>query len=202
MVERSEASGGIGKPVQRKEDKRLLTGKGYYVADVYPANATFMAVVRSAHAHARMRGIDTKAAKASPGVIAVLTGKDYQADGLQLMDHKPSLVGPPDVTVCIRPGFKTFTHAQPMLPVDKARYVGEPVAIVIAETLEQAKDGAELVEVDYEVLPAVAMAMDAMKPGAPKVWDEAPSNLVVDVDVGDKAATDEAFAMAAHVVKL
>ena len=202
MVERSAASGGIGKPVQRKEDKRLLTGKGYYVADVYPANTSFMAVVRAHHAHARIRGIDTKAAQASPGVIAVLTGKDYAADGLQPIDHRPSLVGPPDVTVQVRPGFNTFTRAQPMLPADKVRYVGEPVAIVIAETLDQAKDGAELVHVDYEVLPAVAMATDALKPGAPKVWDEAPSNLVVDVDVGDKAATDAAFAKAAHVVKL
>jgi aerobic carbon-monoxide dehydrogenase large subunit len=202
MVERSETSGGIGKPVQRKEDKRLLTGKGYYVADVYLPNTAYAAVVRSPHAHARIRAIDATAAKAAPGVIAVLTGKDYVADGLQPMDHRPSLVGPPDVTVNIRPGFKTFTRPQPMLPADKVRYVGEPVAIVIAETIDQAKDGAELVDVDYEVLPAVAMAADAMKPGAPKVWEEAGSNLVVDVDVGDKEATDAAFAKAAHVVRL
>ncbi|HLI19863.1 MAG TPA: xanthine dehydrogenase family protein molybdopterin-binding subunit, partial [Stellaceae bacterium] len=202
MVERSETAGGIGKPVQRKEDKRLLTGKGHYVADVYLPNTAYAALVRSPHAHARIRRIETGAAKKSRGVIAVLTGKDYAADGLHEMDHRASLVGPPDVTVHVRPGFNTFIHPQPMLPADKTRYVGEPVAIVIAETQDQAKDGAELVEVDYDVLPAVAMATDALKPGAPKVWDEAPSNLVVDVDVGDKAATDAAFAKAAHVVKL
>ncbi|HVA15093.1 MAG TPA: xanthine dehydrogenase family protein molybdopterin-binding subunit [Stellaceae bacterium] len=201
MVERSETSGGIGKPVQRKEDRRLLTGKGYYVADVRLPNAAYAVLVRSPHAHARLRGIDTDAARASPGVIAVLTGKDLIADGLHLMDHKPSLVGPPDVAVTVRPGFKTFVHGQPMLPADKARYVGEPVALVVAESIDQAKDGAELVEVEYQVLPAVAMAKDALDPKAAKVWDEAESNLVVDVDVGDRAAADAAFAKAAHVVR-
>jgi carbon-monoxide dehydrogenase large subunit len=201
MSERSETSGGIGKFVQRKEDLRLLTGKGYYVADVRLSGMAYAALVRSPHAHARIAKIETAEAKAVPGVIAVLTGADFVADGLKLMDHKPSLIGPPDVAVTNRPGFTTWVHGQPMLPADKARYVGEPVAVVIAETAEQAKDGAELVEVLYEVLPAVAMATDAMKPGAPRVWDEAPSNLCVDVEVGDKAATDAAFAKAAHVVR-
>src|SRR5215469_7099350 len=201
MSERSAASGGIGKPVQRKEDRRLLTGKGYYVADVRLPNTAYAALVRSPHAHARIRKIEKARGERAPGVIAVLTGADFVADGLKLMDHRPSLVGPPDVTVTVRPGFTTFTHAQPMLPPDKVRYVGEPVAIVIAETIDQAKDGAELVEVDYEILPAVAMARDAMKPGAPRAWEEAPSNLCVDVEVGDKAATDAAFARAAHVVR-
>jgi len=201
MVERSETTGGIGKPVQRKEDKRLLTGQGVYVTDVWLPNTAYAWMVRSHHAHARIRSIDTSAALKSPGVIAVFTGKDLLADGLHLMDHKPSLEGPPDVKVDIRPGFETFIHAQPMLPADKVRHVGEPVAVVIAESTEQAKDGAELVEVDYEILPAVAWAKDAMDAKSPKVWDEAQSNLVVDVDVGNKAATDAAFAKAAHVVR-
>jgi carbon-monoxide dehydrogenase large subunit len=201
MSERSETSGGIGKFVQRKEDLRLLTGKGYYVADVRLPNTAYAALVRSPHAHARIQGIDKSDAEKAPGVIAVLTGADFVADGMKLMDHRPSLVGPPDVAVTNRPGFSTWVHGQPMLPADKARYVGEPVAVVIAETADQAKDGAELVSVVYEVLPAVAMATDAMKPGASKVWDEAPSNLCVDVEVGDKAATDAAFARAAHVVR-
>jgi carbon-monoxide dehydrogenase large subunit len=164
MVQRSESSGGIGKPVQRKEDQRLLTGKGVYVTDVRLPNTAYAWVVRSPHAHARIRGIDISAAMHSPGVIAVFTGQDLLDDGLRLMDHKPSLEGPPDVKVDIRPGFNTFIHAQPMLPADKARHVGEPVAVVIAETTNQAKDGAELVDVDYEVLPALAWAKDAMDP--------------------------------------
>jgi aerobic carbon-monoxide dehydrogenase large subunit len=202
MSERSEKSGGIGKFVQRKEDLRLLTGRGYYVADVRLPNTAHAAVVRSPHAHARIRGIDKKAAEKAPGVLAVLTGADFLADGLHLMDHRPSLVGPPDVTVRVREGFSTFIHAQPLLPADKARHVGEPVAIVVAETADQAKDAAELVEVDYEPLPAVTMAKDAIEPGKPRVWEEAPSNLCVDVDVGDKAKADAAFARAAHVVRL
>jgi len=202
MSERSETGGGIGKFVQRKEDLRLLTGKGHYVADVQPPGTAYAAMVRSPHAHARIRKIETASAKGARGVIAVLTGADFLADGRKAMDHRPTLVGPPDVTVAVRPGFTTFTHPQPLLPADKARYVGEPVAIVVAESAEAAKDGAELVEVDYEVLAAVPMASDAVKPAAPKVWEEAPSNLCVDVTVGDKAATDAAFAKAAHVVKL
>ena len=202
MSERSETAGGIGKFVQRKEDLRLLTGRGHYVADVRLPNTAYAALVRSPHAHARIRGIDKRAAEAAPGVLAVLTGADFRADGLHLMDHRPSLVGPPDVTVKLREGFSTFTHAQPLLPWDKARHVGEPVAIVIAETADRAKDAAELVEVDYAILPAVAMAKDAIEPDKPRVWEEAPSNLCVDVDVGDKNATDAAFARAAHVVRL
>src|SRR5215469_16884785 len=125
MSERSAASGGIGKPVQRKEDRRLLTGKGYYVADVRLPNTAYAALVRSPHAHARIQSIDTADAAKAPGVIAVLTGADFVADGMKLMDHRPSLIGPPDVTVTNRPGFTTWVHGQPMLPADKARYVGE-----------------------------------------------------------------------------
>ena len=122
MVERSETSGGIGKPVQRKEDGRLLTGKGVYVADVWLPNTAYAWMVRSPHAHARIRAIDISAAMKSPGVIAVFTGKDLLADGLHLMDHKPSLVGPPDVAVTVRPGFDTFIHA----PADAAGRQGAP----------------------------------------------------------------------------
>ncbi len=202
MDGRSETGGGIGKPVQRKEDLRLLTGKGHYVTDQRLPGMAFAAMVRSPHAHARIVSIATERAKAAPGVIAVLTGADFIADGLKAMDHRPTLVGPPDVTVRVREGFTIFTHAEPMLPADKARYVGEPVAMVVAETQDQAKDGAELVEVEYEALPAVTMAADAVKAGTQRVWDEAPSNLCVDVEVGDKAATDAAFAKAAHVTRL
>jgi len=201
MSELSEAGGGIGKPVQRKEDRRLLTGKGNYVADVTLPGTAYAVLVRSPHAHARIRKIEKERAERAPGVIAVLTGAEYLADGLKPMDHRPTLVGPPDVTVTTRPGFTTFTHAQPLLPADKARYVGEPIAIVIAETVDQAKDGAELIEVAYEILPATAMAKDALNAGAPRVWEEARSNLCVDVEVGNKEATDAAFAKAALAVR-
>jgi len=201
MSELSEAGGGIGKPVQRKEDRRLLTGKGNYVADVTLPGTAYAVLVRSPHAHARIRKIEKERAERAHGVIAVLTGAEYLADGLKPMDHRPTLVGPPDVTVTTRPGFTTFTHAQPLLPADKARYVGEPIAIVIAETVDQAKDGAELIEVAYEILPATAMAKDALNAGAPRVWEEARSNLCVDVEVGNKEATDAAFAKAALAVR-
>ena len=136
----------IGRSVPRPNLQRLTQGRGQYVSDVTLPRMAHVAFVRSPHAHARIVGIKADAAKKSPGVIAVFTGKDLLADGLHLMDHKPSLEGPPDVKVDIRPGFNTFIHAQPMLPADKARHVGEPVAVVIAETTNQAKDGAELVE--------------------------------------------------------
>ncbi len=130
-------------------------------------------------------------------MVAVLTGADFMADGMKPIPHNPSLVGPPDVVLRLRPGFDTFISTDYPMPADKVRFVGEVVALVLAETIEQAKDGADLVEVDYEPLPAVSRASDAVKAGAPKVWDEAASNLCVDVEVGDAAATAAAFKTAA-----
>jgi carbon-monoxide dehydrogenase large subunit len=195
---------GIGQPVPRKEDARFLTGRGRYIPDISLPNMAFAALVRSPHAHARIRSIDKRAAEASHGVLAVLTGADFLADGLVPMDHNAamSLTSGRDVTVAFRPDFTTFVTAQPLMPADKVRHAGEPVAIVIAETFDLAKDAAELVEVDYEVLPSVVMASDAIEPGAPVVWEAAGSNLCVDVEVGDKEATDRAFAQAAHTVRL
>jgi carbon-monoxide dehydrogenase large subunit len=193
---------GIGQPVRRKEDFRFVTGNGRYVPDLHLPGMAYAAFVRSPHAHARIRSLVTDRAGAAPGVLAVLTGLDFVADGLKPLNHEPRLVGGADVTVTSVPGFETFIGAQPLLPSDKVRYVGEPVALVIAETPDAAKDGAERVEVDYEVLPSVTMASDAVRPAAPLVWDEAGSNLCVDVEVGDKAAADAAFARAAHTVRL
>src|ERR1700722_8216158 len=192
---------GIGQAVQRKEDLRLLTGNGRYCDDRKMADVVHASMVRSPHAHARIRAIDTKAAAASPGVIAVLTGADFIADGLKPIPHNPGVVGPPDVVVRLRMPAVIAPADYPM-PADKARHVGEIVAMVVASSIEAAKDAAELVEVDYEPLPAVALAVDALKPGAPQLWDNVPGNLCVDVEVGDEAATNAAFATAAYVVRL
>ena len=193
---------GIGQPVRRKEDLRLLTGGGRYVADIQLPDLAFLAVVRSPHAHARIKSIDKSAAEDLAGVIAVFTGADFEADGRKPLDHKAGMTGGNDVVVTFDPDFETFATAQPLLPADKARYVGEPVAIVVGETVDIAKDGAERVAVDYDILPAVTMASDAVAHDAPLVWDEAGSNLCVDVEVGDKAAAETAFAGARHRVRL
>jgi aerobic carbon-monoxide dehydrogenase large subunit len=193
---------GIGRPVLRKEDERLLRGQGRYVPDISLPGMVYAALVRSPHAHAHIRAIEKEAAASAPGVIAVFTGADFASDGRKPIAHKPSLVGGNDVTVTFRAGFTIFTVPQATIALDRTRYVGEPIALVVAESVNAAKDGAELVAVDYEPLPAVARASDAVAPGAPLVWDECTGNLCVDVEVGNKEATDAAFARAAHVTRL
>ena len=125
-------------------------------------------------------------------MLAVLTGRDYVADGLAPIPHGAGLMGPPDVAARLRGPGPITTHDYPM-PPDTARFVGEPVAMVVAETSDQAKDAAELLDIAYEPLPAVVRAADAMKPGAPRLWDDAPDNLCIDIEVGDEAATAAAF---------
>ncbi len=191
---------GIGQPLPRKEDLRLLTGKGHYAADHTPPNTAYAAMLRSPHAHAIIRSIDTSAAKKSPGVIAIYTGADFVADGRKPIPHAPSWEGPPDVALTIKPDFKVFVAPHLPMPDKRVRFVGEPVAMVVAETLDQAKDAAELIEVDYDILPAVTKAPDAIT-GKIKVWDERANNISLEAEVGDKAATDAAFAKAAHVVR-
>jgi aerobic carbon-monoxide dehydrogenase large subunit len=193
---------GIGQAVRRKEDLRLLTGKGRYLPDILLTNMAFAAMVRSPHGHARVKSIDARAARAAPGVIAVLTGKDFVADGLSPIPHNAQVSGPPDVTLRVKPGAKVFTAGIPPIAIDKARFVGEPVAIVIAASHAEARDAAELVAVDFEPLPAVVHATDAIAMGAPLVWEGCVANTSADGDVGDKEATDAAFAKAAHVVRL
>jgi len=193
---------GIGQPVRRKEDLRLLTGRGQYVPDISLPNMVFAAMVRSPHAHALVRAIDSSAARSVPGVIAIFTGADFDADGRNPIPHAAAITGAPDVTIRVRPGGTVFTVSLATLATARARYVGEPVAMVIAESHDAAKDGAERVVVDYEPLPAVARTSDAIAPGAPLVWDECAANMSVDGDVGDAAATETAFKRAKHVVKL
>ncbi|HVZ10146.1 xanthine dehydrogenase family protein molybdopterin-binding subunit [Rhodopila sp.] len=184
---------GVGQPVRRWEDLRLLTGRGRYQDDWVLPRQSWCVFVRSPHAHALIRSIDTAAAEAAPGVLAVYTAADYEADGLSMpkanMPRKK------------RDGSPMFAPQRPALVRDRVRYVGDAVAMVIAETLAQAKDAAELVEVDYDPLPSVTNVAAAAEPDAARVWDENPDNISHTLERGDKAATDAAFARAAHVVR-
>ena len=182
----------IGQSVKRKEDVRFLTGAGQYTDDITLPRQTYAVFVRSPHAHAKVRKVDTSRAKAAPGVVGVFTGADLEGvGGLPCGWLITSLDGTP---------MKEPPH--PVLAQGKVRYVGDRVALVVAESLSQAKDAAELVDVDYEVLPAVVSPADAIKPGAPVVHDIAPDNRCYTWGLGDKAATEAAFAKAAHVTKI
>ena len=130
---------GIGQPVPRKEDLRFLTGRGRYLPDITLPNMAFAAIVRSPHAHARIKAIDTAKARAMPGVIAVFTGVDYLADGRKPIPHNAAMAGAPDVTLRVRAGFEVFTVDMATLATDKVRYVGEPVGLVIAEIAQRRK---------------------------------------------------------------
>ncbi|OGA32858.1 MAG: carbon monoxide dehydrogenase, partial [Betaproteobacteria bacterium RIFCSPLOWO2_12_FULL_62_13b] len=181
---------------------RLLTGAGCYASDICLPGQAYAAMVRSPHPHARIRSIDKSAAVKAPGVLAVLTGADVLEDGLKNIPEDPAIVmtGPPDVV--LRPRTELFKSTRLPIPSDRTRYVGEVLAMVVAETAEQAKDAAELVEIEYEPLPAASQAVDAIGPEALRLWDEASSNVCLDVEVGDEQAAAEAFKRAAHVARL
>jgi len=199
---RQDRAEGIGAPLRRKEDFRLITGQGGYTADFFPDGMVHAVVVRSPYPHANIRAIDKDAASAVPGVLAVLTGADALADGLSPIPHNPEWAGPPDATLDLPDGFEVFISGNHAMPADRARYVGEPVALVVAETLAAAAEAAELVDVDYEPLPAVTDARAASQPGAPEIWPERPDNKALVCQVGAQEPTDRAFAEAAHVVQL
>ena len=184
---------GIGQPIRRLEDVRLLTGKGRYQDDQTLHRQTWCVFVRSPHAHAQIRSIDTDAASRAAGVVAVLTGTDYANDGIAM----PKAAMPRKK----RDGSPMFAPQRPALVVDRARYVGDPVAMVIAETLEQAKDAAELIAVDYEPLPSVTSVAAAAEAHAPRVWDENADNISHTTERGNRQATEAAFTQAAHIVK-
>ena len=187
---------GVGQPVKRFEDQTLITGRGRYTDDITLPNMVQAYVLRARVAHANIRKIDTSAAKAMPGVLLVLTGEDVKADGLgDVPCHAP---------LNNRDGSPRHDTPRPALAVGKVRHLGQPVALVVAETLTQAQDAAEAIEVDYETLPAVADARAAMENGAPQLFDGIPNNIVFDWDndTSDFAATDAAFAKAAHVTTL
>jgi carbon-monoxide dehydrogenase large subunit len=191
---------GIGQPVRRREDLRLLTGKGRYSDDVNLPGQAHAVMVRSAHAHAWVRAVDAAAARAMPGVLAVLTAKDVKADGLRPLPHI-SNSHPADIQIKNRDGSPTVVPKHQAIVGPEICHVGEIVAVVIAASLAEAKDAAEAVAVEYEPLPAVAHALAAAEPGAPRVRQNFP-NVILDGDVGDPIATEAAFARAAHVVRL
>jgi carbon-monoxide dehydrogenase large subunit len=182
----------VGQSVRRKEDYRFLTGTGQYTDDINPPHHTHAYFLRSPHAHAGIRSIDLAKAKAAPGVVAIYTGDDLAGvNGLPCGWLITGTDGQP---------MKEPPH--PLLAQGKVRYVGDAVAMVVAETPDLAKDAAELIVVDYEVLPAVVNPVDALKKGAPAIHDGAPGNKCYTWALGDKAAVDAAFARAAHVTTL
>ncbi len=185
---------GIGQPVTRKEDRRFLTGRGRYVADIDLPREAFAAFLFSPHAHARIRAIDASAARALPGVLAVLTGTEWTEDGLGTIDPE---VMPEDMG-----GPKGHRTKRPPLAIERVRYVGERIAVIIAASEALARDAGELVSVDYEVLPAVVGAPDAVRPGAPVVHDGVANNTSVTMRMGNAEAVAPAFAQAAHITKM
>ena len=193
---------GIGDHVHRKEDRRLLTGSGSYSDDANLPGQAYAAMVRSPHAHALIAAVDTAEALAVPGVLAVLTGADALSEGLHAIPHNPTPTSPPDITLENRDGSKKFVAPHFPLPADRARFVGEAVAMVVAESVAAAKDGAERVRVDYRPLPAVTDTAAAAGRDAPLLWEDRNSNACVDADVGDAASTEAAFARARHVVRI
>src|SRR5258707_4414802 len=168
---------GIGQPVTRKEDPRFLTGRARYVSDIDLARQAYAVFLYSTHAHARIRGIDIAAAERAPGVDAVLTGQDWAAEGLGTLDPEfmPEDMGGP----------KGHRTKRPPLAIGRVRYVGERVAVVIAATEALARDAAELIAVDYDVLPALVRAQDAVRTGAALVHDEIPGNVSVTLRMGN-----------------
>jgi carbon-monoxide dehydrogenase large subunit len=183
-----------GESPKRKEDYRFLTGAGTYTDDVRLAGQTYAVFVRSPHAHARIVRIDPARARSAPGVIAVFTGEDTAAAGVGSVPCGWLIT---DVN-----GQPMKEPPHPPLSQGEVRYVGDQVAVVIAETAAMARDAAELVEVEYEVLPAVVAAADARRPDAPVIHDAAPDNTCYVWAIGDKRAVEKAFASAAHVTRL
>ncbi|MGD0024164.1 MAG: xanthine dehydrogenase family protein molybdopterin-binding subunit [Xanthobacteraceae bacterium] len=190
----------IGKPLPRKEDERLITGKGRFTDDFNLDGQAYAVMVRSPHPHAHIVAIDAARARQMPGVLGVFTGADCAADKLGPIPHDPVPKTKYDMKLRAPGGGAMFIGPHLLLPADKARHVGEAVAMVAGETRAQAMDGAEAVEVRYEELPFVLHSEDAMRPGAPAIWDEVPDNVLVDTLFGDPQATEQAFARARHVV--
>ena len=185
---------GIGQPVTRKEDPRFLTGRGRYVADIDLARQAHAVFIYSAHAHARIRSVEKTAAEQMPGVYAVLTGDDWAVDGLGTLD--------PEVMAEDMGGPKGYRTQRPPLAQGRVRHVGERVGVVIAATEALARDAAELVAVEYEVLPAVTHAEEAMRPGAPMLHEGAANNTSFTMHMGNADAIDAAFARAHHITRL
>ncbi len=184
---------GIGQSVRREEDPRLLKGRGLYVNDVNLPGQAYAYMLRSPYAHADIHSIDAAAAKAAPGVLAVFLGDDVAADGLGFPGLPAKWKRPDGEPMKYRP--------QPPLARGRVRHVGDPIAMVIAETLNQARDAAELIDIDFGMLPSITDTAQTVEPGAPIVWDDYPDNIAGLYQAGDAAAADAAIAGAARVVK-
>src|SRR3989454_95206 len=184
---------GIGQGIKRVEDVRLLRGGGRYLDDVNVPDQTYAVIVRSPHAHARLLAFDISAAQRAPGVVAVFTGADLAKDGLGTMVVTLKRKRPD--------GSPMFARPHRGLTQDRVRYVGDPIALVVAENRAQAEDAADLVQVDYEPLPSVTSTAEAPQPGSAAVWDECPDNVSNVFESGDKTATEAAFARAQRVVR-
>jgi len=182
---------GIGQGIKRVEDVRLLQGGGRYLDDVNVPFQAHAVIVRSLHAHARLRAVDTSAARRAPGVLAVFTGADVDGLGTMTMTLKRKR---PDGSPNVRRPHRGLTR-------DRVRYVGDPIALVVAETRAQAEDAADLVQIDYEPVPSVTATAEATQPGAAPVWDECPDNICNIFESGDRAATEAAFAGAHRIVR-
>ena len=191
----------VGRPMRRKEDDRLITGQGRFSDDFHIDGQTYVVMVRSPHAHARIVSYHTADALAVFGVLGVFTGADCLADGLGPIPHYPLPKTKYDLKLTGPGGSEVFIGPHLLLPTDKVRHVGEAVAMVVAESKTSALDAAELLEIEYDELPFVLRAEQAMMDGATGVWDELPTNVLVDTRFGDERATDAAFATADHVVK-
>jgi len=192
----------VGKPLPRKEDLRLITGKGRFTDDFSMPAQVWAAMVRSPHPHARIVSVDGADALKLPGVLGVYTGADCLRDGLKEIPHNPVPQTKFDVKLTSPQGGEIFLGNNMLLPADKVRHVGEAVAMVVAETRDQAQAAAEAVAVAYEELPWIADALAAAEPGAPRLYDDLPNNVFVDSTFGDVNVTDAAFARAAHVVTM
>jgi carbon-monoxide dehydrogenase large subunit len=186
---------GIGQPVRRKEDVRFLTGNGRYTDDIDLPGQAHLAILRSPHAHARIVSLNVEPARGAPGVLAVLTGHDADADGIGLF--------PVQIEVPARPGTpKLYCPPRRILQTDAVRFVGDPVVAIVAETRAQAEDALELVEIEYDMLPSTTETASALDPATPVIWAERGSNLCVEWSNGREEQTDAAFAAAAHVAKI
>ncbi|MEK9661506.1 MAG: xanthine dehydrogenase family protein molybdopterin-binding subunit, partial [Alphaproteobacteria bacterium] len=189
---------GVGQAVRRTEDPRLLTGRGKFNDDAPLDGAAIGHVLRSPHAHAEIRGIDTARAAAMPGVLAILTGKDLADDGIETFPGPP-----PFFAALTKPDGSPLAYPpQHALTPDRVRHVGDPVAFVVAETREQARDAAEAVAVDYAPLPFNVDTASAMDRDAPQIWDDVPENFLFRAQIGDREKTDAAFAGAAHIARV
>jgi carbon-monoxide dehydrogenase large subunit len=190
---------GVGQSVLRKEDFRLLTGKGEFSDDLNLPGQAHAIMVRSPHAHARVLSVDVRAAREAPGVLAALTGQEYLAAGLRPVQRVPF---PPDLPLLNTDGSPCFVPPDYPIVIDRVRHLGEAVAVIVAETREAAISASALVDVEYDPLPAVVNPGDALAPGAPILWEGQPNNLCIDGERGDRAKTDAAFLNAAHVVRM